>query len=160
MSNFITQQDYQDKITDHRLQQLIDNDPSILDGVEDTAISIVRDALFQWYDVEHEFSKTGTDRDATLVRFCINLCVYFLYERVPDKFMPQHVQDNYNHTLDQLDKIEQGKKAINIKPAEYTNDEGEQQAKTKFRWGSLPARQNDPYTRTGRFRDDPHGRCH
>lgn len=135
MSTYITQDDYLPMITDKRLTQVIESDTVLLDYAELTAISIVRDALHVLYDVDAIFSLTGTNRHPQVVRWCVTLALYFLYERVPDAVTPDRVKDNYTLTLETLEGIEDAKKSVDL-PRKTVDDE----TVTKFRWGSQPPR--------------------
>jgi len=140
MSTWITSADYLAKVTNDRLQQIIEADTDRLDEAETTAVAIVKDALYATYDTEEIFATSGDDRPAQVVRWCVNLALYFIYERVPDKLVPERVLQNYQDTLDTLRDIEDGKKSVDL--PRLTDDEGE--IVTKFRWGSETAHRHDP----------------
>lgn len=140
MSNWITSADYLQKITNDRLQQIIEGNTDRLDEAETTAVAVVKDALFQWYDTDSIFATTGSDRPAQVVRWCVNLALFYLYERVPDKLVPERVVQNYEQTLATLQDIEDGKKSVDLQ--KKTDDDGENV--NKFRWGSQTARTQQP----------------
>lgn len=140
MSNWITSADYLQKITNDRLQQIIEGNTDRLDEAETTAVAVVKDALFQWYDTDAIFATTGSDRPAQVVRWCVNLALFYLYERVPDKLVPERVVQNYEQTLATLQDIEDGKKSVDLQ--KKTDDDGENV--NKFRWGSQTARTQQP----------------
>jgi phage gp36-like protein len=139
MSNWISQTDYKAMVRDTHLAQIIDEDNTLLDNVELTAIQVVKDALHQWYDTTAIFGTSGANRPRQVLRWCIVLAVYYLYERVPDKLVPQRVTDNYTQAIDMLRDISDGKVSLDL-PLRV-NDEGENVV--KFRWGSQPARGHD-----------------
>lgn len=139
MSNWITSADYLANITNDRLQMIIEGESGRLDEAELTAIAVVKDALFQWYDTDTIFATTGSNRPRQVVRWCVNLALFYLYERVPDKLVPERVVQNYERTLATLQDIEDGKKAVDL-PKE-TDDDGENV--NKFRWGSQTAREQN-----------------
>lgn len=139
MSNYILPDDYKPYITDGRKNQIIGNDTTILDTVEETAIQEVKDALFPKYDVDSIFAKTGTARDKQVVRWCVVLAVYFIYERVPDIQIPEKIRLAYEEVRLTLEAIEDGKKSVMLPVA---TDE-EDVIKTKFRWGSQPPREHN-----------------
>lgn len=133
--SYIDQSDYLPHIKDKILNQVIDSTPALLDNAETTAISVVRDALHANYDVDDIFSKTGTDRHAQVLRWCITLVLYYLHERVPEALTPQRIINNYEATLEMLSSIEDGKKSVDL-PRLVVDDV----KKTNFRWGSQPPR--------------------
>lgn len=138
MSAFITSADYRAKITDSRLNMIIQNDTTILDDAEEMALAIIKDHLYSRYDVDVIFAKTGTNRDYNVLRWCINITLYYIYERVPDKLVPDRIENQYIRTMDLLNEISDGKKAVNL---EHLTDSDDNNI-TKFRWGSNTPRQH------------------
>lgn len=138
MSNWITQADYKPNITDNRLMQIIEDDTDLLDTVEATAVQVVRDHLYAKYDVDNIFSTSGSDRHAQVLRWCVNLAIYYLYERVPDAMVPERVSDNYVRTLEALLDISDGKRSVELPH----NQDSDDYPTTKFRWGSETPREH------------------
>lgn len=139
MSNFIQQTDYLPYISEKRLSLAIGGDTTILTAVENTAIQIIKDALYPKYDVETIFDTLGSDRPAQILRWSIILSVYYLHERVPDGVIPERITAAYNETMDTLRDIADGKKSI-LLPRALDNDSN---IKTKIRWGSETKRQHN-----------------
>lgn len=139
MSEFITEDDYKVHIKDVRLQQMVEENTQIMDDAEDTAIAIVSDALYSRYDVEGIFALTGDDRPKQVVRWVLNLTLYFLHERLPERLIPDRVLKNYDDTKLTLTSIEDGKKSTRL-PLLPDGSGIEGEVQTKFRWGSREAR--------------------
>ena len=135
MSEYLEKADYAANIRTNRLDMIIEDDPVLLDVVESSAIALVRDALHSRFDVDDIFGRRGADRHAQVLRWVKTLVVYFIYERIPDRQMPERVETDYRQTLDWLGEIEDGKKSVDLP----RRSEGDQPA-AKFRWGSLPRR--------------------
>lgn len=135
MTDFITIDDYKSKLTDARLQQIIQGDEDILTECEATALAVIADHLAERYDTDSVFATTGADRPRNVMRWATNLIIYYLYERVPDKMVPERVVKNYNDTLSDLKEISGG-----VRSAILPRREDDGIRKTKFRWGSQPAR--------------------
>lgn len=132
MSEYINIEDYATNIQDRRIQQIIEDNENIVDEAEETAIAIITDALYSMYDCELIFNKRGNERHRNVLRWCKCLVLYYIYERIPDKLVPDRIKDNYMDTLDTLDKISDGRKSVSL--PHLKTEEG---AKiTKFRWGS------------------------
>lgn len=136
MSNWISTADYKPMVRDNHLAQIIDADDVLLDSVEITAIQVVKDALHQWYHTEEIFSTSGANRAPQVLRWCISLAVYYLYERVPDKLVPERVVRSYDQTIEMLRDISDAKISLDLPLRQ--NDAA--QNVTKFRWGSIPTR--------------------
>ena len=102
---YITKDDYLQKIRENKLMQIIDNDETLLDEAENTAITIVKDRLFEKYDIKEIFNLEGEERHKQVVRYCINIALYIIYERVPDIMIPNRIINNYNDTMVYLDDV-------------------------------------------------------
>jgi hypothetical protein len=133
--SYIDQSDYLPYIRDKILNQVIESTPAILDDAELTAISVVKDALHSNYNVADIFARTGTDRHPQVVRWCITLVLYFIYERIPDNQTPERIKTNYEITLQTLADIEDAKKSVDLPRLVVEGIK-----KTNFRWGSQPPR--------------------
>lgn len=136
MSNFINQDDYLPYISEKRLTQAVGGDFTILDTVENTAIQVVRDALYPKYDTQQIFATVGNARPKQVLRWCIILSVYYIYERIPDALAPDRVQTTYEETITMLSDIADGKKSVELPRALDENEN----VKTKIRWGSQSKR--------------------
>lgn len=135
MSTFIAAEDYKPYIKEGNLTRLIEAEEGILEQSEDMAVATVRDALFQYYEVDTIFALTGNDRPKQVVRWIIVLSLYYLYERLPAAMMPQRIKDNYDEVMGWLKDIEDGKKPTNL-PHKMQSDGTSVSAVTKFRWAT------------------------
>lgn len=141
MAQFITEADYLVYIKDVRLQQMVEDNEQIMEDAEDTAIAVVSDALYSRYDIDAIFAATGNDRHRQVIRWVLNLTLYYLHERLPERLIPDRVLKNYDNTLQMLTDIEDGKKSTRLPELSETNEDGTTGGSlTKFRWGSRPAR--------------------
>jgi len=138
MSSFLSQDDYKVKLQNRHLQQIIEDDATVLDVAEETAIQVVKDALHARYNIENIFSQSGSNRAANVVRWCTCLVVYYIYERIPDKLIPERVVDEYERTLETLELISDAKQSVDL-PRKV---DAENEVLTKFRWGSNSKRQH------------------
>lgn len=132
MSNFINKSDYYHRIQQARLEAIIQREDNLIEEAEETAIQVVRDALHNYYKVDEIFASSGADRPRNVLRWTTSLVLYYLYERIPDKLVPDRVIKNYNDTLKILHEIADGKRSVELPRLE--GDEGE--IISKFRWGS------------------------
>lgn len=136
MSTFITKPDYITNKREEEINQIIDDDDSILDEAEEEAIDEVRSFLFQRYDVDTIFALTGAARPKAVVRWVKHLVMYNIYSRTSEDNMPDDVLSNYERTLEILQQLESGDRAAELPRLE----EEEDVPKTKFRWGSVTKR--------------------
>lgn len=133
---FITDDDYKKQIKEANLLAMIENDLPTREDAELSAISQVKDYLFELYDTDAIFSATGTDRHPYLVRCVINVVLYILYQRLPKRMVPELIQKNYDETLSYLERVNDGKIAADLPKVLTSEDKPE----TRFRWGSADAR--------------------
>jgi Protein of unknown function (DUF1320) len=134
---FVTQPDFIPFIKDSRLMQMLDAEPQALDLAVEMAQGVVYDSLYSRYDTATIFAKVGAARDMQCVRWIVVIALYYLYERLPDKLVPERVVKNYNEVLDLLTQIEDGKKSTSLP---LIVDAATTLPATKFRWGSNATR--------------------
>ena len=139
---FLTQDDFKLKLSTDILNQIIQLNNSILDDGELQAIAMVEDDLSPNFDTEIELAKTGDDRHKNLIRWILNLTLYFVYERIPDDQVPERVVKNYDDTVKELEMIARGKKNTTL---ERVTDSETNETHTTFRAGSNPMRGHEPY---------------
>lgn len=136
MSEFIGLEDYERKIRSYRLDQIIDDNEQILAQAELDAIQEVSDYLYQFYDVDIIFAQTGEDRHKSVLRWCKDVVMYRIYDRIDDELVPDRVIKNYDNTILVLKKISGGAMPIDLP----RKTEAEDNTITRFRGGSEPAR--------------------
>lgn len=137
---FLTKADLNSNIRAYRLNQMLDNDDTILDLAELETLATVKDALFAHFDIDTIFSQTGTARHFQIVSWMKHIMMFKLYERVPDEQVPDRVVKLYNEAMTMLDKIAEGIRSVDLPRKPDETETGE--VKTKFRWGSVPKRTN------------------
>ena len=130
---FLQQDDMKAGIRAYRLDQIIDADSTVFDAAAVESESYLRNILDgAGYDAAYELGRTGTFRDGTLLSWCRYLCIYKLYERVPDEAVPERVVKNYDDTIAMLRRVADGR--MNLDLQRKTAEDGGK--KTKFQWGS------------------------
>lgn len=137
MSNFINKSDYTHKQRDAHLNQIIDDNDALLDGAELTAISEVKMYLFEHYDVDTIFASEAEQRHPMVLKWCLNIALYELYERIPDEAVPERIIKNYDDTVKQLREIAANKISIDL-PRKTEGEDNE--SITRFQGGSEPLR--------------------
>ena len=136
MANYISKDDYQDEIRTYNLDQIIEDDDTILDKAETSAIDLVRQFLFQHYDASKIFSKTGANRDQIVVDWCTQIALYKIFKRVPDEEVPERVVKDYDDSIRMLKKLNGGDMGFDLPRLEVETGK----KKTKFRGGSQKPR--------------------
>lgn len=130
---YITNDDIKNTLRDARLTQIIDGDQDIVNDAVNTAIAMLTDALAPRYDTDAIFAATGAARHPQVVWWSLSYVTFFLYQRVPDKQIPQRVLDNYNEAKETLEAIERQERNTTL-PIKTAQDGT--QIPPKFRWGS------------------------
>jgi len=139
---FLTTDDFLMKMSEDIRNQITDTNNTILDDAELQATAIIQDAFFDKYDLDAEFAKTGDDRHRNLLRWMLNLTVYFIYERIPDEQVPERIVKNYDDTVQEIKLVEQGKRNTSLTKLIR---EDNLRKETNFRWGSNERRTHNPY---------------
>lgn len=134
--SYLTTADFEKSIRTQRLNQIIDSDSTKLTNASETAESMIKDYLNGLYDTTEIFNRTGSNRHKNVVRWCLMLAIYYIYDNVEDQLVPERVIKNYDDTIAHLEKIADAK--ISAELPRKTDSEGDD--KTKFRWGSNKAR--------------------
>lgn len=142
MSTFINYDDYRTRRTPRILDMLTGDSDSVLDITETEALSTITDRLGDKFDLAGELSKTGSDRNRSLMRWTLSLSIYILYSGVPDEQIPERVIKDYDDTIRELELIQQGRLSCSLK--RLTNDDGS--VKTRFRMGNNSPRTHDPFS--------------
>jgi len=110
---FLTANDLTGVIGANSLTTLRGVDDANLDTAESLALSEL-DPLRINYDIDAELAKSGSGRNAMLVRMLVHITVYYLYNTVEDVDIPERVDTNYNNQLKDIEKMAAGKKACTL----------------------------------------------
>lgn len=138
--DFLQQTDYNSFINPQLLNMLLEGDMNKLEDSEEMAAGYITSNLSARYNLTIEFSKTGSSRNKTLVRWMLSLSVYFLHNTVPDTDIPERVAKNYDDARKEIEAVASGKAATDL-----TSILAEGKVKTRFRWGSSPKRSHNPF---------------
>jgi len=135
---FLTTQDLTAKLTQSIYDQLIQDNADRPAYAEIMAIAYVTDMLNTRYNLDVEYAKTGTNRHQNLLRWTLCITAYILYEHIHDNETPTRIVKDYDDTVKHIQSVAAGKTDTSL-TNRYTNSET-QTKKTRFRWGSQPAR--------------------
>jgi hypothetical protein len=124
-------------LRNNALQMLIQEDPSIRDTAEVTAIGIIQQHLEPRYKIE--LTNFQDDEFPQLTWWAISIALYHLYQRVPDKLVPERTIKNYDDTRADLAALADGSRETNL-PLRTKADGS---THTKFRYGGATPRSLD-----------------
>ena len=122
---FLTITDFDKQIRSENLDRIIDNNSIILDDAESSAILRVTGYLNGRYDMDAEFSKIGTDRNALLVTLLIDLVLYDVHSRINPRNIPELRMQRRDEATDVLKKTNE-ERLNNWGLAERLNEDGEE----------------------------------
>jgi len=97
--------------TDEIINKIINNDDSIVVDIILESIDVVSTYLYQYFDTEAIFSKTGDERNKTILKHLKGIVIYEIYTR-RTKIMNEVAKSRYDEAMLWLEKVSEGK----IKP--------------------------------------------
>lgn len=97
--------------TDDIINRIINNDDSIVEDIIAESIDVMSGYLYQYYDTESIFSKTGSNRNLTVLKHLKGIVIYEIYTR-RTKTMNDVAKSRYDEAMLWLEKVSEGK----IKP--------------------------------------------
>lgn len=121
MAAFIQTSDYDASIHREILDSLLradseSYDPQIIEICEDRAIAEMKSYLNKTYDVEEIFSATGTDRNALVLMFALDIAIYHIFCQHNPYKMSQIRQDRYDRAIEWLKGVMKGDITIDGAP--------------------------------------------
>jgi len=129
MSNFINLEDYDASIHLDILDALVRKDRSIIEILENRAISEMRSYLSRRYDCDRIFSATGSDRNDLVLMTAIDIAVYHIFCIHNPQKLSQMRKDRYDRAKEWLRQV--SKETISIDGAPLLPEE-DRLAKSTF----------------------------
>lgn len=122
------------------IDQLTDSTDSIVDEAIKDAEDRIREKISPRYDMATEFAKTGDDRNRSLMKHCISLAIYNLFQRVYIDVVPEGRVVAYEEAESWLNDVYMGKINVELTTVDEENEKG-----WPLRWGSQPKKGNQTY---------------
>lgn len=116
MSNFITLQDYDASIHRDILDALIREDETIIEIVEDRAVSEMKGYLARRYDTEAIFSATGDTRNQLVLMLALDMTIYHIFCIHNPLKLSAMRKERYERAIDFLKYVARGKANIDAAP--------------------------------------------
>jgi phage gp36-like protein len=114
------------------LQQITESDDSIIDVSILDAEQIGSEYLINRFDIDFEYSQTGTARNSSLLKHLTAIALFFLFERLNTNILPESRSGAYDRAIQWLKDVRDQKIQTNLK--EKTAPENEKGF--GIRWGS------------------------
>lgn len=128
----VTKTDILNYIDDADLEQITGGDDSIIEFCTRQAETTAREYLQNRFDIDFEFSQTGTDRNESLLKHIIAIALFFMFERLNTNVLPEARASAYDRAVNWLKDTRDQKIQSNLK--ELTAPENEKGF--GIRWGS------------------------
>jgi hypothetical protein len=113
---YLEQDDLYTIIKDYTLLDLLEmteteltSGSTILNKAELTGIDIVFSYIGNIYDASLELVKTGDTRNYMIVNAVVNIVRHLLYQRVSGNIIPDHIDQSYQRTIENLTNIQSRK---------------------------------------------------
>jgi hypothetical protein len=102
---FIDKTDYGTAIKTNILDDITETDNNLLDIAESQAISFMKGYLNNRYDVVEIFNKTGANRHPVILKFAIDIAIYYLHNRINPRKTPKNRVKAYSDAKEWLEAV-------------------------------------------------------
>lgn len=129
--------------TDEIINKIINHDDSIVDDIILESIDVMASYLHQYFNTEAIFSKTGNERNKTIIKHLKGIVIYEIYTR-RTKIINEVAKSRYDEAMLWLEKVSEGKIQPPLPIRELdTNGDGTPDAPSSFlKLGSRKAYNN------------------
>ena len=128
---FIVKSDLLTYIDESTIDQLTDGtDAYVVEAIKD-AEERIKEKISPRYDMDVELNRVGDNRQRSLLKHCINLSIFYLFQRLYTDVLPEGRVEAKDEAEQWLDDVYNGKLNVNLE----TNDEPNEQG-WPLRWGS------------------------
>jgi phage gp36-like protein len=105
---FLTDNDFQKQIQEDILDRVIDDDDSILYSAELATIAEMQSYLRARYDVVNIYNKIGTQRNALIVMYSVDILLYHIHSRIAPEQIPDIRLQRYERAIEWLKMVSNG----------------------------------------------------
>tara|TARA_R110000796_G_scaffold73842_1_gene165857 strand:- start:4507 stop:4926 length:420 start_codon:yes stop_codon:yes gene_type:complete len=137
---FLDKTDVERGLDSYIINELTDSTDSIVVEAIADAEARVREKISPRYDLDTEFAKISGARDRSLLKHCIALTIYYLYERLNTRVLPEAKVTAWQLAEVWLDDVYKGNINVNLATNDDTTETG-----WPLRWGSQPKKGNQTY---------------
>ena len=128
---FIDKTDLTRYVDSSTIDQLTDNDDTLVDEAILDAQDRVKEIIQSRYDIDAEFAKLTTARHRSLLKHTINIAIYFLFQRLYTNVLPEGRIEAFEQAETWLKDVYAGRVMVDMTKNDETNEEG-----WPLRWGS------------------------
>jgi phage gp36-like protein len=132
---YLVQQDLSTLIQDSNLNQIINNDSTILDAAVEIGIAEARSYLIQKYKFDEEIGLTASSRDTQMVQTITDITLYHIHSRIAPRNIPDLRIKRYDVAIGWLKACAYGDVTPGITEKDTVGK--------MIRWGSVPKNNNN-----------------
>jgi phage gp36-like protein len=128
---FIVKADLYTYIDQSTINQLTDNTDTIVTDVIKDAENRLKERISARFDMVVELAKTGTNRNRSLLKACINLSIYYLFQRLYTDVIPEGRVQGMQEAEKWMEDAISGNIQTTLTPVSVENQTG-----WAIKWGS------------------------
>jgi phage gp36-like protein len=128
---FIVKSDLLTYIDESTIDQLTDGTDAHVDEAIKDAEERIREKISPRFDMDTELVKTGTNRQRSLLKHCINLTIFYLFQRLYTDVLPEGRVEGRDEAEQWLSDVYNGNLNVSLDKIDEANEQG-----WPLRWGS------------------------
>jgi phage gp36-like protein len=136
---FITTEELKSVAYSYQLQQIVENDETIIQMAIDAAIEEARSYLTARYDCNAIFSATGGDRNPLILELCKDIALWYIVRLSNVDMLYENVKERYDRAIDYFNRV--AKSLISPNLPQSTDEHGNSQYPMRF--GSMDKQKYD-----------------
>ena len=136
---FIQEEELRSVAYSYQLEQIVENDATILQMAIEAATEEVRGYLSSRYDTTAAFAATGADRNPLLVEITKDIALWYIIRLSNVDILYEPVKERYDRAVQWLDRVARGTITPDLPAATDENGDYIQ----PLRCGSMPKQQYD-----------------
>lgn len=136
---FVTEEELRSVAYSYQLEQIVENDVTILHMAINAAIEEARGYLSARYNADAAFAATGADRNPLLLEIVKDIALWYIIRLSHVDILYEPVKERYDRAVQWLDRVASG--TITPDLPEATDEHGD--FIQPLRCGSMPKQQYD-----------------
>lgn len=128
---FIAKSDLYSYVDQSTIDQLTDNNDTFVDDAILSAQDRITEKISPRFDLAAEFALTGAARNRSLLKHCINLSIYYLFQRLYTDIVPDGRVEAMSEAERWLNDTYEGKIQVTLTKNNEASETG-----WPLRWGS------------------------
>ena len=128
---FIVKADLLRYIDESTIDQLTDGLDTYVDEAIKDAEGRIREKISPRYNMDTELVKVDPDRNRSLLKHCINLSIFYLFQRLYTDILPEGRVEGKDEAEQWLDDVFKGDLNVDLDTKDEANEQG-----WPLRWGS------------------------